>query len=387
MKVKNVRFYCPLVIDLRGLFLETGDIPWVVGLSGGKDSTAVTMHMLETLESLPPPIRRRKQCFVVCVNTLVEAPPVIGHVYSFIAELKDYVRDRELPVEVVELTPETNQTFWVNLIGRGYPTPVREFRWCTDRMKIRPQQKFIEENKDIFGDPPIVHFLLGTRYDESVARKKTMEVHTRMGTDIHAHGTMPTSGVIRPIEDWTTDDVWKYLLQSEWKGGGKNPFYDVNQKLAHLYKDAASGECPVIHDPTKQTCAGSRFGCWTCTVVEVDSSLREMIDSGRDDYETEKLSLLADFRDKLRDNRNLPVNRVQGRNRRGTVLVKRDGSVGVGPYTMDYRKNLLNELIEMQEKVDDMLITPEEISRIHQIWAEEQADLVELFERKLEAGK
>ncbi len=375
------------MVDLRSLFIETGDIPWVVGLSGGKDSTAVTMHMLETLESLPPPIRRRKQCFVVCVNTLVEAPPVIGHVYSFIAELKDYVRDRELPVEVVELTPETNQTFWVNLIGRGYPTPVREFRWCTDRMKIRPQQKFIEENKDIFGDPPIVHFLLGTRYDESVARKKTMEVHTRMGTDIHAHGTMPTSGVIRPIEDWTTDDVWKYLLQSEWKGGGKNPFYDINQKLAHLYKDAASGECPVIHDPTKQTCAGSRFGCWTCTVVEVDSSLREMIDSGRDDYETEKLSLLADFRDKLRDNRNLPVNRVQGRNRRGTVLVKRDGSVGVGPYTMDYRKNLLNELIEMQEKVDDMLITPEEISRIHQIWAEEQADLVELFERKLEAGK
>ncbi len=375
------------MVDLRSLFIETGDIPWVVGLSGGKDSTAVTMHMLETLESLPPPIRRRKQCFVVCVNTLVEAPPVIGHVYSFIAELKDYVRDRELPVEVVELTPETNQTFWVNLIGRGYPTPVREFRWCTDRMKIRPQQKFIEENKDIFGDPPIVHFLLGTRYDESVARKKTMEVHTRMGTDIHAHGTMPTSGVIRPIEDWTTDDVWKYLLQSEWKGGGKNPFYDINQKLAHLYKDAASGECPVIHDPTKQTCAGSRFGCWTCTVVEVDSSLREMIDSGRDDYETEKLSLLADFRDKLRDNRNLPVNRVQGRNRRGTVLVKRDGSVGVGPYTMDYRKNLLDELIEMQEKVDDMLITPEEISRIHQIWAEEQADLVELFERKLEAGK
>ena len=375
------------MVDLLALYKETGDIPWVVGLSGGKDSTAVTMKMLETLENLPPPIRRQKQCFVVCVNTLVEAPPVIGHVYSFIAELRDYVRDRELPVEVVELTPETNQTFWVNLIGRGYPTPVREFRWCTDRMKIRPQQKFIEDNKDIFGDPPIVHFLLGTRYDESVARKKTMEVHTRMGTDIHAHGTMPTSGVIRPIEDWTTDDVWKYLLQSEWKGGGKNPFYDINQKLAHLYKDAASGECPVIHDPTKQTCAGSRFGCWTCTVVEVDSSLREMIDSGRDDYETEKLSLLADFRDKLRDNRNLPVNRVQGRNRRGTVLVKRDGSVGVGPYTMDYRKNLLNELIEMQEKVDDMLITPEEISRIHQIWAEEQADLVELFERKLEAGK
>ena len=41
------------MVDLRSLFLETGDIPWVVGLSGGKDSTAVTMRMLETLESLP----------------------------------------------------------------------------------------------------------------------------------------------------------------------------------------------------------------------------------------------------------------------------------------------------------------------------------------------
>ena len=40
---------------------ETGDIPWVVGLSGGKDSTAVTMVLLEAIESLPPPLRARKQ--------------------------------------------------------------------------------------------------------------------------------------------------------------------------------------------------------------------------------------------------------------------------------------------------------------------------------------
>ena len=128
------------MVDLRALFVETADIPWVVGLSGGKDSTAVTMHMLETLESLPPPVRRRKRCYVTCVNTLVEAPPVIDHVHLFIAALRTYVRDRDLPVEVVELTPEVDQTFWVNLIGRGYPTPVREFRWCTDRMKIRPSR-------------------------------------------------------------------------------------------------------------------------------------------------------------------------------------------------------------------------------------------------------
>jgi len=357
-----------------------------VGLSGGKDSTAVTMKMLETLESLPPPIRKKKQCFVTCVNTLVEAPPVINHVHQFITALREYVRDRDLPVEVVELTPDEDQTFWVNLIGRGYPTPVREFRWCTDRMKIRPQTKFVQDNLDVFGDPPVIHFLLGTRYDESQSRKRTMQANSGMGTDIHPHGTMPSAGVIRPIENWSTEDVWDYLLDSEWSNGNPNPFFDVNQKLAHLYRDAASGECPVIHDPTQQTCAGSRFGCWTCTVVEVDSSLREMIASGRDDYATEELLELADFRDKLQRERNDPKFRVQGRNRKGRVLVKRDGSVGVGPYTMEYRKHLLEELMKLDDRVSEELISPQEILQIHMIWAEEQADLAELSELKLKVN-
>ncbi len=368
------------MVNLVNLFRETGDIPWVVGLSGGKDSTAVTMKMLETLEGLPPPIRNKKKCFVTCVNTLVEAPPVINHVHQFITALREYAWDRDLPVEVVELTPDEDQTFWVNLIGRGYPTPVREFRWCTDRMKIRPQTKFVRENLDIFGDPPVIHFLLGTRYDESRVRKTTMEANSGMGTDIHPHGTMPSAGVIRPIEDWSTEDVWDYLLDSEWSNGNPNPFYEVNQKLAHLYRDAASGECPVIHDPTQQTCAGSRFGCWTCTVVEVDSSLREMIASGNDDYATQELLDLADFRDKLQRERNEPKFRVQGRNRKGRVLVKRDGSVGVGPYTMEYRKHLLEELKKLDDRVSEELISPQEILQIHMIWAEEQAHLAELAE-------
>ncbi len=371
------------MVDLRSLFMETGDIPWVVGLSGGKDSTAVTMRMLETIESLPPPIRRRKRCFVTCVNTLVEAPPVIDHVHEFISELQDYVRDKELPVEVVELVPEVDQTFWSNLIGRGYPTPVREFRWCTDRMKIRPQQKFIEDRADVFGDPPVAHFLLGTRFDESASRSRTMQNHSRMGTDIHAHGTMPTSGVIRPIEEWDAGMVWDYLLKEDWAGGGSNPFFEVNQRLAVLYKDAASGECPVIHDPSQQTCAGSRFGCWTCTVVEVDSSLREMIDSGRSGYNQDHLTILADFRDDLRADRNKAENRVHGRNRNGRVLVKRDGSVGVGPYTMEYRKGLLDRLKDMESRIGERLISDEEETQIRRIWAEETADLVQLVQTKI----
>ncbi len=97
----------------------------------------------------------------------------------------------------------------------------------------------------------------------------------------------------------------------------------------------------------------------------------------------ESLTLLADFRDDLRKERNLPENRVHGRNRRGRVLVQRDGSVGVGPYTMEYRKGLLDRVRKLQESFGDTLITPEEESRIHQIWAEEQADLALLLQSNM----
>ena len=366
------------MVDLGELYRSTGDIPWVVGLSGGKDSTALTMYLLETMEQLPPPVRNQKKVIITCVNTLVEAPPVIDHVHTFIERLRLYIQDRGLPVEVVMLVPEFEQTFWSNVIGRGYPTPVREFRWCTDRMKIRPGATYFNENPEIFGNPPVVHFLLGTRFDESTARKGTMDAHTRKDSDLHAHGTIPSASTIRPIENWSTNDVWEYLLKLDWTGGMPNPFADINQDLSILYRDAAGGECPVIHDPSQQTCAGSRFGCWTCTVVSEDKSMNQMIATEKDIYDVVKLAKLAAFRDRLRDERNIPENRVQGRNRRGVTLVKRDGSVGTGSYTMDYRKGLLRDLLQLQDEVEMELISKEELHFIEKVWNEELIHLAQL---------
>ena len=160
-----------------------------------------------------------------------------------------------------------------------------------------------------------------------------------------------------------------------------NPFADINQDLSILYSDAAGGECPVIHDPSQQTCAGSRFGCWTCTVVSEDKSINQMIASEKEIYDVAKLAKLAAFRDRLRDERNIPENRVQGRNRRGVTLVKDDGTVGTGSYTMEYRKGLLKDLLKLQDEVEMELISREELNFIEQVWNEEIVHLA-----KLDAG-
>ena len=111
-----------------------------------------------------------------------------------------------------------------------------------------------------------------------------------------------------------------------------------------------------------------------------------MIGTGGDRYDAEKLSLLADFRDRLRLERNLPENRVHGRNRKGVVLVKRDGSVGTGSYTMEYRQTLLDRLLLIEEQFGEPLISEEERRLIQQIWVEEEADLAIVMQKRLEEG-
>tara|TARA_Y100001978_G_scaffold118396_1_gene105564 strand:+ start:100 stop:429 length:330 start_codon:yes stop_codon:yes gene_type:complete len=100
-----------------------------------------------------------------------------------------------------------------------------------------------------------------------------------------------------------------------------------------------------------------------------------MINTDKEIYDVKTLIELANFRDELLAERNLKENRVQGRNRKGRIQVKRDGTAGVGPYTHQYRQELLTKLKGVQERVGLTLITEQEIFRIEEIWAEEIADL------------
>jgi DNA sulfur modification protein DndC len=342
---------------IRLQYLESSSIPWIIGYSGGKDSTLLTQFVFEMLMNLPPSDRRRP-VHVLCNDTLVESPILAAYIDRMLIQLGDAAESLELPVKVVKTTPNPDQTFWVNLIGRGYPAPTRMFRWCTDRMKIEPTSTYIRSTIANNGE---VILLLGVRKAESANRAMTISKRKNIeGTRLNPHDDLKGCLVFRPISELTTDDVWLTLLQRNPPWGGSH------RELVTLYKNAQGGECPLVVDKaTAPSCgtSSSRFGCWTCTVVEKDRSMEAMIDAGN-----EHLEPLMDFRDWLSGFRNDRKNRMLER-RNGQLRFMGDGVTPVpGPFTLEARKTILDRLLTIQAETGLTLISEDEVRRIREMW-------------------
>ncbi|MCX8098783.1 MAG: DNA phosphorothioation system sulfurtransferase DndC [Casimicrobiaceae bacterium] len=332
-------------------------IPWIVGFSGGKDSTVVAHLVFEHLLSLPRSERKRK-VHIVANDTLVESPLVIGHVKAVLDEIRRAATAFDLPVVVATTAPDVDQTFWVNLIGRGYPPPNRSFRWCTDRMKIQPTIQYIKREVDSSGS---VILLLGVRRAESAARAASVSRYDN-GERLNRHNDLPGCWVFRPIVDLTTDDIWDFL------GSEAPPWGGSHARLIKLYRDSGGGECPVVTAKSDAPSCGTsspRFGCWTCTVVKKDRSLSGFVDSG-----FQELAPLLDFRDWLVRIRNDPERRL-ARRRDGRFTLTQSGVHIPGPFTIATRAEILEKLLALQERVGLELISTTEVERIRSLWVED----------------
>ncbi|PSJ80903.1 DNA phosphorothioation system sulfurtransferase DndC [Neisseria iguanae] len=340
--------------------------PWVVTFSGGKDSTLVAHLVFEALFELPPSMRKRQVHFV-SNDTLVESPLVVKHMRNTLAKILKAAEIYKLPVSGKVTVPKLNETFWTLLIGKGYPSPNRSMRWCTDRLKIQPTSGFILQKVNENGAAIII---LGVRKDESSARKASIESHQNIAdSNLTPHGSLANAFVYRPIVDLTTDDVWEFLASHNPPWGG------THDNLIKLYREAAGGECPIVLSQDEAPGCGtnsSRFGCWTCTVVNKDKSLQGFVDVGKTEYQP-----LIDFRDWLVEIRNKPEYR-QAERRNGTITIK-GGKHIPGPFTVEARQMILQKLLDVQTAYGDELISEEEIELIKRIWAE---DLIQTYTRK-----
>ena len=350
--------------EIRQVYLNY-PYPWVIGYSGGKDSTTALQLVWYALAELPPE-QRRKQVYVISSDTLVETPVIVDYIDETLQRVDERAAETDMPFTTQKLTPILDDTFWVNLIGRGYPAPNRLFRWCTERLKINPSNRFILSKVAEYGEVVLV---LGIRRGESATRDQVINMHRFRGHLLARHGQLPGAWVYMPIEHFSKDDVWKYLLQVPSPWGGDN------RSLASLYRSANDGECPMVVDDITPPCGNSRFGCWTCTVVDRDRSMEAMIDSGE-----EWMIPLLEFRDWLASTQDPAIKPKQRefKGRNGRVRITDKGLLW-RTYTAETSRETLQRLLQAQAKVqeydpDFVLIGEDELKEIRRLWLTERQD-------------
>lgn len=353
---------------IRNLYLAD-DIPWVIGYSGGKDSTAALQLVWLSLASLSKE-QLKKTVHIINTDTMVESPVVSKWAANSLSKMKEAADEHRLPFEVHRLTPKIDNTFWVNLLGRGYPFPRKRFRWCTDRLKIRPVNDFIKECIAKHGE---IILVLGTRKAESANRAKTMAYYEKLRVRelLSPNPTLANELVFSPLEDWNNNDVWVFLMQY------KNPWGYDNNDLLTMYKGAtADGECPMMVEKNLPSCGKSRFGCWVCTMVEQDKSMEAMI---ANDSEKEWMTPLLEFRNEIGNN-DMDRGRRDFR-RMGGYLQGCNARLNHGPYKKEVREEWLRRLLEMQVEINKNgpeefehleLITIPELVEIRKIWVNEK---------------
>ena len=348
--------------------------PWIIGFSGGKDSTMLLQLVWNALKKVPAELLTR-EVFIICNDTMVENPHIVDFINRTLVNVTKAAAEQSMPFIVRQTTPRLEETFWVNLLGRGYPAPNNSFRWCTERLKINPTTQFIKSKIDEKGE---VIILLGTRSAESQNRARSIKKHGVKGQRLRKH-ILPSAYVYAPIKDIETMEVWQYLQQVPPPWGG------TNKELVTLYKNANSGDCPLVIDESTPSCGNSRFGCWVCTVVKRDKSMEGLIGNGE-----EWMYPLLDLRDELVNGRNIRENREIFRRHRRFKIAKSEADKKAskteedteedkengswGAYTPEYRAKILKMVLEAQKEVQEtqgetmQLITHQELIAIQVIW-------------------
>lgn len=326
--------------------------PWIIGFSGGKDSTMLLQMVWYAIKKIPKELLNR-HIYIVCNDTLVENPKVVDFIRNTLALIRKAAKDQHLPITVHETVPILNETFWFNVIGKGYPAPTRTFRWCTDRLKIKPTTKFILEKINKEGEAII---LLGTRSDESANRARSIKKHTQEGSRLRKHA-LPNAFVYSPISDLLTEEVWLYLASVPAPWGGNH------HRLITLYRNASGGDCPLVIDTSSPSCGKSRFGCWVCTVVKRDKSMEALIDHGE-----EWMLPLLDIRDFLLETRENGEKYRSKTRRNGS---SKEGQYG--PYLPETRYEILKRLLIAQREIQQNdksfeLISQQELTAIQVFW-------------------
>lgn len=351
------------IIQEMSIVYQHDKRPWMIGYSGGKDSTLLCCLVMEMLQRLPES-KLNKTVYIVSSDTMVENPIVGNYMHKMSEMINNAGKALKIKADIVR--PKTEDTFWSKVIGLGYPTPEAPgFRWCTERLKIHPMNKYTLDTIKNNGE---VVLLLGVRKAESSYRANNIRSREIEGKLLVPHNDIANAYVYNPLTEIPNEIVWQFLL----KGDAKSPWGSDNKYLFSLYQGENLGEeQSVIGEIDKEkipVTGNSRFGCWCCTMVKEDKSLQNFITHG-----STELIPLREFRNWIVELRANPDAR-DWRRRNGSVYLNADGEYGRGPFTLESRMEILRRLLTLQRDTGFELITIEELKVIDKMW-EDEGDL------------
>ena len=263
--------------------------------------------------------------------------------------------------------------------------------------------------------------VLGMRKAESAARARSLAFHAQNSVRerLTPSASLANSLIYTPIEDWSDDDVWQFLLQVPNAWG-----YNNGDLMAMYRAGSEDGECPLVVDTSTPSCGNSRFGCYVCTLVDKDKSMEAMMRNDADkDWMRPMLALRnsLEFRSETErrgERERRSFRRINGSLTRHQIMEKRYqetakseflpivGSEGEarlkilqnkqevgetylvhGPYTQAARADILRKLLETQKIVRELgpkeateieLISLAELQEIRRLWVNEKHEIEDL---------
>ncbi len=299
----------------------------IVSYSGGKDSSVVLDIVFEAIQGTG------KKLLIITADTLMEIPYFQQYVDAVRKQLSDHIESIGMDAEVVTVTPKPKDSFWVGVLGKGYPAAHMGFRWCTGKLKIDPITQFTK--KAVSGHSFTV--FVGVRAAESPLRAR---IYKKKGYKPNHYA---------PILDWSSADVWEHLMSKP------SPWSD-HSKLIEVYR-YSSDEC--VYGEKEGVCVGNaRYGCWACPLQR--SGQLDMISYHTKD---DRYQLLRAYKETL-------VGMANERSLRS--VIRRNGSAGAGPFLVKVRKRLFDDLKQLERRTEWQLITPEEEKEIFKHWKEDE---------------
>lgn len=250
------------------------DRPLCVAASFGKDSTVVVALALNAADQLRRAGITPHPLIVTTADTGVENPEVVAIRETMIRGIEAFAETTGLDIRIVVTRPRLSERFWPRILaGRKLPSSPGSNGDCTVDMKIKPQQRARRaiELEVLERGLPLPVTAVGTRFDESARRSAHMAER--------GEGVEIADGVIAPIADWSTVQVFEFLADPR-APKPPLPFHDVLQ----FYADAGAGECGFTPESKvgKHQACGARSGCYTCQMVGDDRSASALVEAGHD---------------------------------------------------------------------------------------------------------